>query len=294
MTEITIDEWADQFDIKRQATRRLWMAIRLEFARQEPPMTVRQMFYRMSSLGEVEKTEAGYARVGYALRKMRRAGALAYGWIADNTRWMRKPTTYRGLEAMRQKVVQLYRRDIWESQLTHVEVWLEKDALAGVLYPVTEEFDVPLYVTKGYSSMSYLYAAAEALRYVEKPIYIYHFGDYDASGKDAARSIERSLHHEFGVNFEFKEVAVTEGQIDLFKLQTRPAKKKDPRARQWGDVAVELDALAPSDLRMLARHYIEAHIDGVELAQLKLIEDQERKALNEAWPQFTSSFKLPE
>jgi hypothetical protein len=37
----------------------------------------------------------------------------------------------------------------------HIEVWLEKDALAGVIYEETEKWAVPLLVSKGFSSLSY-------------------------------------------------------------------------------------------------------------------------------------------
>ncbi len=80
---------------------------------------------------------------------MRRARELPFHWIADNTRWMRKPTTHDGLSDLLQDTAQLYRRSLWSNQSAYVEIWLEKDALSGVLYPITQEFDVPLMVTRG-------------------------------------------------------------------------------------------------------------------------------------------------
>ena len=81
----------------QKQTQELWGAILAEFARQEPPMTVRQMFYRMSATGNVPKTENGYRKVQYALLHMRRNGVIPYSHIADGTRWVRAPRTYAGL-----------------------------------------------------------------------------------------------------------------------------------------------------------------------------------------------------
>lgn len=54
---------------------------------------MRQVFYQASVAGIVEKSEAGYTKVQTDLVQMRRDGALPYDWLADNTRWQRRPTT---------------------------------------------------------------------------------------------------------------------------------------------------------------------------------------------------------
>src|SRR4051794_11140298 len=62
------------------------------------PMTVRQVFYRLVGEGVIDKTEGEYkSTVVRLLTDMRRAGDIPFGWIADNTRWMRKPRTYSSL-----------------------------------------------------------------------------------------------------------------------------------------------------------------------------------------------------
>jgi hypothetical protein len=69
----------------------VWVAILRAFDAIGMPMTVRQMFYALVSRGSIPKTEQGYGQVGYHLLHMRRAGLIPYSFIADNTRWMRKP-----------------------------------------------------------------------------------------------------------------------------------------------------------------------------------------------------------
>src|SRR5262245_25490606 len=144
---------------KRRRTAREIEAIRqaiYEAVEKDKPMTVRQTFYRLAVAGVVEKTEAEYKQtVARLLVVMRREGRLPYGWIVDNTRMMRKPVTYSSVEQAVQTLSKSYRRNLWEAQSVYVEIWLEKDALSGVLFQVTREWDVPLMVTRGYPSMSF-------------------------------------------------------------------------------------------------------------------------------------------
>jgi len=116
---------------------------------QMKPMTVRQVFYQASVRGIVEKTEAGYNKVQVDLVLMRRSGVLPYGWLADNTRWQRKPRTFRSPQEALERTAYFYRKDLWADADAYVEVWLEKDALSGVVYPVTEKFDIPLMIARG-------------------------------------------------------------------------------------------------------------------------------------------------
>src|SRR5215471_315218 len=62
------------------------------------PMTVRQVFYQGAVRYIVEKAETGYDKVQRDLTIMRRAGELPYDWLADNTRWQRKPRTFDSVE----------------------------------------------------------------------------------------------------------------------------------------------------------------------------------------------------
>jgi len=245
------------------------------------PMTVRQVFYRLVSLGIIAKTEGEYkATVCRLLSEMRRAGDLPFGWIADNTRWMRKPQTYAGLEDLLRSTVETYRRNLWDTQGAYVEVWLEKDALAGVLYPETERWDVPLMVTRGYPSLSFLHEAAVAIATVGRPVYLYYFGDHDPSGVDIPRKVERDLRaFAPGAAIHFERVAVTPEQVAAWALPTRPTKQTDSRSRGFAGESVEVDAIEPATLRRLAETCIERHVDPGALMRLQAVEREERDTL---------------
>ncbi|MCH8112650.1 MAG: hypothetical protein IH905_11970, partial [Proteobacteria bacterium] len=209
-----------------------------------------------------------------------RARVRPFGWIADNTRWQRKPDTYTGLQQALMDTARFYRRAVWNNLPVYCEVWLEKDALAGVLYDVTAEYDVPLMVTRGYASLSYIYEAAEAIAARGKPTYIYYFGDHDPSGVHIPIKVAEGLR-EFAPDAEihFQRVAVVPWQIEEWKLPTRPTKKSDSRSKSFVGESVEVDAIPPDTLRALARTCIEQHIPEGTMDTLEVAEESERDIL---------------
>ena len=245
------------------------------------PQTLRGLFYQLVSQGVVPKTEAAYkGLVGRLAVRMRRAGDLPYDWLADNTRWMRKPPTHSSLEAFLRRTAATYRRAVWDDMPAYVEIWLEKDALAGVLYDVTEPWDVALMVTRGYPSLSFLFEAAEALKADGKPVYLYYFGDFDPSGVDISRRVEAELRRMApSAHIHFERVAVTEGQIRELRLPTRPTKETDSRASSFGSRSVEVDAVPARVLRSMAERCIRRHIDRRQLEALQVAEQSERNIL---------------
>lgn len=253
------------------------------------PMTVRQVFYQASVRGIVDKSEVGYAKVQTDLALLRRAGAMPYHWLADNTRWQRKPRTHGSIAEALRDTAQFYRKSLWASADCYVEVWLEKDALSGVVYPTTSLYDVPLMVARGYASLSFLHTAAEYIAGLDVPTFIYHLGDYDPSGLDAGRKIEETLRELApGAEIEFQRLAVTPEQIASWNLPSRPTKVTDSRARGFGPISVELDAIEPAQLRDLVGEAIEQHLPQQQLEVLKAAEESERLLLTSLVRQITA------
>ena len=240
------------------------------------PMTVRQIYYRLVSSG-YPKTEEFYSKTQRALLDMRERGLLPYGLIADNSRSFYRPRTYNNLENFLDTQHKNYRKDFWETQDTYVEIWLEKEALRAVFTDVTYDFQIPLYVAKGFSSVSFVYAAAEEIKLIEKPAYIYLFSDYDPSGLMVANSIEKRMR-EFGVKAQFIRPCLTPDQIEEHNVIMRPTKQSNHSKEFIGDSA-ELDALHPRILKDIVRSCIEPHIDQEAYQKLKNIELVEKETL---------------
>jgi len=251
----------------------------------EPPFTVRQAFYPLTTINAVEKSEAGYRRVQREVLRLRREGELPYRFVTDNTRIRRKPETYDDLTEALEVTAKFYRQALWRDIDAHVEIWCEKDALAGVIFPVTDQYDVPLFCARGYSSETYAYNAAMEMRESGKPPFVYYLGDFDPSGWDMAENLENKLMEFTDDEVVFERVAVNPDQIKDMNLPTRPTKKSDTRHKRFvekfgPDVqSVELDAIDPATLRDMVRGRIESHIPDGHLDAVRREEQAARESL---------------
>jgi len=258
----------------------VWLAAVRAFDSNGTPATVRQMFYALTVVGAIAKTEPGYKQVGRHLLKMRRTQVVPYTFLADNTRWMRKRASYASLADFLDQSQALYRKAVWEDLDVRVEIWIEKDALAGVVFPITDRWDVPLMVTRGYSSETFVYEAAQAINDEGKKTFIHYFGDYDPSGVGIPQDVLRKLDSWTSL-VTFTRLAVNPEQITRLRLPTRPTKRTDSRAKSWRGDSVELDAIPANVLRQLVQSAIERHLPPEHLAHIDRVERLERETLAE-------------
>jgi hypothetical protein len=263
----------------------------IDYAKAHGPVTVRQLYYQaeVHDVPGIGKDENGYAKVQRQVLQLRRDGRLPYWCISDATRWMRKPRTHDSIESALNEAAKSYRRNLWLHSEHQIEVWLEKDALAGVVYPVTAACDVPLMVSRGYTSETFAYEAVEGYA-SDRRHTILALYDYDRSGHDAAASLREKVQRfadEMGKRVDFKLLGLHGRQVREWGLPTRPHKRATTADRKWPDaVACELDAMPPDDLRALVRDAIEEYLPADELARLTVIEDAERETARqvvESW-----------
>jgi hypothetical protein len=215
--------------------------------------------------------------------KLRRAGILPYEWIADGTRRQVKQPSWDDAQDALDDAVSSYRRALWHDQDVYVEVWSEKDAIASIVSPITNKWDVPLMIARGFASESFLWSTANTIRNQDedgKDIVIYQLGDHDPSGIAAWEHVQTRLS-EFApdANIHFERLAVTVDQIWHYSLPTRPTKLTDSRAKNFVGESVEVDALATSDLRGIIEDAITAWIDPDALRITQTIEAQELEGL---------------
>jgi hypothetical protein len=254
---------------------------------EDAPVTLRGVFYRVVSMGAIPKTENGYGCVQRQLLALRRAGVVPYDSITDGTRWRRRPVTWDSLEQMLDDAAISYRRSLWHDQPVYVEILSEKDAITGTIRPVTNRYDIPLGIVRGYSSETFIWEMARDVHWniaEGKLVYIYQLGDHDPSGVDAWRAFQERVR-EFlddwncGGYPTFQRLAVTPAQIREMSLPTRPTKQNDTRAARFHGGSVEVDAIPAPTLRRIVEDAITQHIDPVALEMTRMAERSERETL---------------
>ncbi len=247
------------------------------FSEIEMEMTVRQVYYQLVVKNALEKTEAGYGQVQRQLLLMRREGLIPYFLISDSSRRKYQIQSHNGLEDAATDMIHHYRLNVWKDLDVYVEIWLEKEALSGIFTDVTYEFDVPLCVTKGFASDSFIFRSANYIKHVGKETFIYIFSDYDPSGLRIADDIGKKLKS-FGVDPHIERIGLTKEQVDELGLPTRPTKKSTHQKGFIGE-STELDAMHPLMLKELIQDCIYRHISQREIENIKMEEAVHKKDL---------------
>ena len=275
----------------------------------EHPVTVRQVYYRATVKGYVKKTESGYKTIGKIITELRESETIDWDWVVDNTRRVIEYDWFKTRAEALRYCAQNFTLDPWHDAKMSVAIWMEKDALAGVLETITLGLGVPLFVLKGFGSLSFIKKAAERFNEADRPVYCYHLGDFDPSGRGACETLERRLNQFCTVPLRFKSLALDLDQIEdqvFGELPSRETKVSDTRlewfVRKYSkdrrvatldrDLAgmtkdekkahlldlspesVELDAIEPGLLRRLVRGAIMKHTSTKRIAAHKSEEDE--------------------
>jgi len=253
----------------------------------DPPMTVRQVFYQLVVRPgfPFEKTRSNADVVQRRVQKLREDGDLDFDDIVDSTRNVQRPYTFPSLAAYRNRVARSYRRELWTGDV-RVQVWCEKRALARLFEEITDPLDVPFAAMGGSPSWSLIH---EAAKLIDRPTFVYYFGDHDATGVDIVRDVEARLRQRVdGIgdvvadDVKFIHAALNPEQIARYKLETKLPNPKDTRSKKFKGPAAELDALPMVTLRALIRGCIERHVDPIAVAAIRAEENRERDELTDA------------
>lgn len=214
----------------------------------------------------------------------RLAGLIDWEAIEDRTRNLQRRPNWEHPSEILEAAANQYRLDRWKGQDYRPEVWIEKDALAGVIAPICQEYDVALLACRGYLSQSEMWASAERMLFrhsssKQKPVII-HLGDHDPSGIDMTRDIQDRMYV-FGCDMMIMaRIALNMDQIEHFKPPPSPAKITDSRCQgyiaEFGEDSWELDALDPKTLRNLITDEIKEWMDAGKYAA-QVIREQHHK-----------------
>ena len=250
-----------------------------EYAEEGYKLTLRQLYYQLVSRDIIANEKKEYAKLSTLLVKGRMAGVVDWEAIEDRIRIPSRPYWVEDVEDAIKDTINQYRLDRQEGQDVYIELWVEKDALSGVLKRVTEHYHIFIMVNRGYSSCTAMHDAYKRLRRYEregKKTVILYLGDHDPSGLDMIRDIRERLQ-EFGVNPEVRPIGLTMKQIKKYNPPPNPAKITDPRAKrylaEYGNTSWEVDALNPKILHQLVRDNVEGLID-INMFEIKIEQEE--------------------
>ncbi len=239
-----------------------------EYRGQGFTMTLRQIYYQLVVKGLIPNRMSEYKKLGATINVARLNGLIDWDAIVDRTRHLRGNTHWDSPDQIVQGCVDSYQVDRWEGQEYRVEVWIEKDALIGVIEGVCSRNDVPFFSCRGYTSQSEMWGAAQRLMGYGGKTIIIHLGDHDPSGVDMSRDIQDRLSlfmGEDGMVAEVKRIALNLNQVRKYKPPPNPAKMEDSRANayidEFGKSAWELDALDPKVIAKLIQKEIDKYKD---------------------------------
>jgi hypothetical protein len=251
------------------------------------PQTVRQVFYQLVARGVIEKTELEYKKtVGRLLGLMRLGDEISWDWIVDETRRGKITQTFDNVYDALSNTAKFYRRSALQDSDVYIEIWSEKEALAGIIYDAASEYDVPVMVSRGMPSLSQVWGTFANIHNAAtngKRSYVYQFGDHDPTGCLIPKTLEKRLG-EFCLKYKtpllpvLERIALTKDQIRQYRLPTRPTKREgNPHAKGFEGRSVELDALPSRILRQMVTDCVERHITPQALSTLRITEESERE-----------------
>jgi len=284
------------FTLKTRATIRKANAIIAEYMAAGYKLTLRQLYYQFVARDIIPNKQSEYKKLGDIINNARLAGLIDWDAIEDRTRNIRKLPTWDSPQSILDAVAEQYREDAWNDQPTHVEAWIEKDALLGVIEAVCEEWRVPFFACRGYTSQSEQYAAGKRFSRAARKgqdIIVLHLGDHDPSGIDMTRdNADRlSMFTGYTGKVEVRRLALNYDQVEQYDPPPNPTKATDSRTtgyeERFGDSCWELDALDPTVIGDLIRTEIEGIVDHEAWGESMTREDEQKSGLEKCaqrWP----------
>jgi hypothetical protein len=229
-----------------------------EYEEQGFAITLRQLYYQFVSRDLLPNVVQSYNRLGAAVNDGRLAGLISWTAIEDRGRNLKGLSSYSSPRDAMERMIAGYRLDRWRDQPFRPEVWVEKEALEGIIGSICNELHVDFFACRGYNSQSEQWRAgmrfANYIRKGQKPI-VFHLGDHDPSGIDMTRDNEDRLSMFAGVPIQVVRLALNMDQVERYAPPPNPAKVTDSRfadyEARFGSESWELDALSPTVIRDL-------------------------------------------
>jgi len=287
------------------------------FENQGVKPTLRTLFYFLYSKKLIPNTRSAYKGLSRVLVKARKDGRYPWDFLEDKTR-----VSLGELEDNKSEIDSLdfFKGDMsdkldnfdledlindyfdyllpdfsfgkWANQSIVVEIWIEKEALASVIYNWCQNWFIPIRINRGYSSWTFIYNNVQMLKetlLTHDKIHVYYLGDLDYSGMDIQRFLEESLEY-FNLDQDsvyLERLALNNKQVEKFNLPPRPEDyetierlNRDSRKNNYDlKYIVELDSLlayVPSEFKKFVIDAIKSKWDKKIYKDLKQESDDLR------------------
>lgn len=248
-------------------------------------LTLRQLYYQFVSRDLIRNKQTEYKRLGSIISDARLAGLVDWAAIEDRTRELKSLTHWDNPGQIVSAAARSFRLDHWEGQEVRPEVWIEKEALVGVISGICKELDVAYFACKGYVSQSEMWKASRRFSdrgYGGQTTVIIHLGDHDPSGVDMTRDITGRQDLFRAQDCEVERIALNMEQIEKYDPPPNPTKITDSRAGEYiaayGSNSWELDALEPKALSSLIENKVVNYRD-IDVLEIVLEREREYKAI---------------
>jgi len=278
-----------RFNAKTQALIAVADKLIVSYQAQGFKLTLRQLFYACVTRNIFPNIEKSYKLLGNVVSDGRLAGLLDWSAIEDRTRHMEELAHWDTPSEIVSAAARSFRYDKWKGQSNYVEVWVEKEALAGVVASACQPLDVAYFCCRGYASQTAIWEAAQRLLERcdhDREIHILYLGDHDPSGLDMTRDVEDRLNTFLAGEdriLTVSRIALNMNQVKALKLPPNPAKLTDARSQgyvaKYGSSSWELDALDPAYLTNLITTEVKALCDPVKWTMRGAEQEMDRKRL---------------
>ena len=268
MPKIQYEKWRPAPDVMIDVRRA--EALCRQYAADGYDLTLRQLYYQFVANDWISNNLKSYKRLGEIVNRARLAGLIDWYHLVDRTRNLLGTSHWRRPGSVINSAAAGYRLDKWADQPVRVEIWVEKEALAGVVGRVAQQTDLDYFSCRGYVSQSEQWRAGRRLAgYIEnrQRVVVLHLGDHDPSGIDMTRDITDRLrtfiaqdyaNDRGGINgepvddidevfediaaglgcdpdevFEVRRIALNIDQVRQYSPPPNPAKLTDSRANGY-------------------------------------------------------------
>lgn len=261
-------------------------------------VTLKQLFYLLVQDGLLRNDEASWRKLKTLTLKARKHGRMDPMAFSLNKHPTETNYTVEADDYLR-KMVKDFRIPRTFGQDNYFEIWVEREPLNVFVEHLLSEYDIPVFVTGGYSNYSFTFSAAERIRdsltRSGSPRILY-LSDFSPSSFKMFEILSEELANDLGIarsemgSILFRGAVLPEHivKFDLPACYTPSQEKRSKRFEElYGDLTklmllpddacVEVESINPKDLSTIIHNVMFGLLDQSTMAE---VATKEAESLN--------------